>query len=187
MRNIQRLIVLLIPICGLALTSGCASITGQNSQPVSVQTISDLGEVEGASCELENSKGKWFVKTPGSTVVNKASDDLNVICRKPGFDIGRSSLTSKANAGMWGNVILGGGIGAVIDHNSGAAYNYPPLVSVKMNEAKVGSDSTNQNPTLLSPGGPIEFEGNVALDKCKQLGFKLGTNEFGACVLRLSK
>jgi hypothetical protein len=30
---------------------------------------------------------------------------------------------SRANAGMAGNIIFGGGIGAIIDHNKGTAYS----------------------------------------------------------------
>jgi len=26
---------------------------------------------------------------------------------------------------MFGNIILGGGIGAIVDHSNGSAYNYP--------------------------------------------------------------
>jgi hypothetical protein len=38
---------------------------------------------------------------------------------------------------MFGNIIFGGGIGAVIDHNNGSAYNYPPVLKLIM-----GQDST---------------------------------------------
>ncbi|MEY5028041.1 MAG: hypothetical protein RLZ63_356 [Pseudomonadota bacterium] len=38
---------------------------------------------------------------------------------------------------MFGNIILGGGIGAIIDHNNGSAYEYPSLIKIfmgKMNQ-----------------------------------------------------
>jgi len=31
---------------------------------------------------------------------------------------------------MFGNIIFGGGIGAIIDHSSGKAYNYPEWMQV---------------------------------------------------------
>mgnify|MGYP001331201146 CR=1 FL=1 len=37
---------------------------------------------------------------------------------------------SRASAGMFGNLVFGGGIGAIIDHNRGTAYNYPEWVQV---------------------------------------------------------
>jgi hypothetical protein len=39
---------------------------------------------------------------------------------------------SRANAGLAGNIIFGGGIGAIIDHNKGTAYTYPQWVRVVM-------------------------------------------------------
>jgi hypothetical protein len=33
---------------------------------------------------------------------------------------------------MFGNIIFGGGIGALVDHNSGAAYEYPSLIQILM-------------------------------------------------------
>ena len=33
---------------------------------------------------------------------------------------------------MFGNIIFGGGIGAIIDHSKGTGYNYPDAVPVKM-------------------------------------------------------
>jgi hypothetical protein len=33
---------------------------------------------------------------------------------------------------MWGNIIIGGGIGAIVDHNNGSAYDYPDVVRIPM-------------------------------------------------------
>lgn len=33
---------------------------------------------------------------------------------------------------MYGNIIFGGGVGALIDHNKGTAYNYPNNLPVVM-------------------------------------------------------
>ncbi len=38
---------------------------------------------------------------------------------------------------MFGNIVFGGGIGAIIDHNKGTGYDYPDLLPVKMGEAVV--------------------------------------------------
>ena len=117
----------------VALSSGCASITGTNSQSVSVQTREQSGkEVIAASCELTNNKGKWFVTTPGSLTIQRSNDDMQVLCNKPGSEPGRASVVSATKGSMFGNIIFGGGIGAVIDHNTGAAYEYPNFVQVVM-------------------------------------------------------
>jgi hypothetical protein len=36
---------------------------------------------------------------------------------------------------MFGNIIFGGGIGAIIDHNKGTGYDYPDVMPVQMGKA----------------------------------------------------
>ena len=63
----------LLVVFALALpfiATGCASVTGSPNQSVSVQTREQAGvQVVGASCELTNDEGKWFVTTPGSVSI----------------------------------------------------------------------------------------------------------------------
>lgn len=121
-------------ICLLcALTSGCASITGTTNQSVSVQTIDAAGnELTGGDCELNNNKGKWFITSPGSTTISRSNDNLLVTCKKDKFEPGSASVVSATKGSMFGNILFGGGIGAIIDHNSGAAYEYPAFFQIQM-------------------------------------------------------
>ncbi len=121
----------------LALTVGCASITGTTIQSVSVQTVdSNVKEVVGGACELTNNKGKWFVTSPGSATITRSNDNLLVLCKKDNMEPGRASVVSATKGSMFGNIILGGGIGAIIDHNNGAAYEYPAFFQVQMGSSK---------------------------------------------------
>lgn len=116
-----------------ALTSGCASITGSSNQSVSVQTHQQGGkELAGAACELTNNKGKWFVTSPGSVMIHRSNDDMQVVCTKNGVEPGRAAVVSETKGSMFGNIIFGGGIGAIVDHNNGAAYEYPALIQILM-------------------------------------------------------
>lgn len=126
-----RTAVLLFVI--LVINSGCASITGTTNQSVSVQTREVSGkELAGAACELTNNKGKWFVNSPGSVTITRSNDDLQVLCNKEGFEPGRAAVVSATKGQMFGNIIFGGGIGAIVDHNTGAAYEYPSFFQVVM-------------------------------------------------------
>ena len=121
------------------LSTGCSTITGSGTtQPVSVQTFAADGQdVDGARCEMTNDEGSWFVVTPGSTVVRRSNKDLQVICKKTGIDVGTANVVSRTKGNMFGNIILGGGVGAIIDHNNGSAYEYPSLIKIfmgKMNQ-----------------------------------------------------
>ena len=44
---------------------------------------------------------------------------------------------SRAAGSMFGNIIFGGGIGAIIDHSKGTGYDYPDQLPVKMGESVV--------------------------------------------------
>lgn len=113
--------------CAAALlASGCASITGDTVQSIRVETqLPDGSEVRDADCELTNKYGAVRVKTPGSVMVRRSSTDLYVTCRKEPNLEAKGTATSRVNAGMYGNIIFGGAVGAVIDHTKGTAYTYP--------------------------------------------------------------
>ena len=124
--------MLLKSICvGMSLLAmtGCASVTGSKLQPVSVQTIQENQEVSGVGCTLTNDAGKWYVTTPGSVTIQKSTGDLSVECKKDGV-AGRETVVSKSNGAVWGNILLGGGIGYVIDRNTGAGFDYPTSITV---------------------------------------------------------
>lgn len=125
--------------CSLLIV-GCASVTGSPNQNVSIQTREVSGkEVKGASCELTNNKGKWFLTTPGSVGIHRSNDDLQVTCTRDDFEPGRLAVVSDTKGSMWGNIILGGGIGAIVDHNNGTAYEYPSFIQVVMGAfSKIG-------------------------------------------------
>lgn len=143
----KSLFLTVVVIAGL--TSGCASITGTSNQSVSVQTREQsAGEVSGAACELTNNKGKWFVTTPGSVMIHRSNDDMQVVCNKSGFEPGRAAVVSDTKGSMFGNIIFGGGIGAIVDHNNGTAYEYPALIQVIMGAfTKIEPPKTPDQPT----------------------------------------
>ena len=120
----------LLAIASLLTVTGCASIAGEKMQPVSVQTVQDNKEVAGVGCTLMNDAGKWFVTTPGSVTIHKSTGDLAVDCNKDGNTAGHETIVSKSNGAVWGNIIAGGGIGYIIDRNTGAGFDYPNSITV---------------------------------------------------------
>ena len=113
--------------------TGCASIMNDTTTPVRFETFSATGaEIKDAECRLENDYGQQNVKTPATVNVRRSSKDLQVTCVKAGETDGRGVAISRANGGMAGNILFGGGIGAIIDHNKGTAYTYPQWIQVVM-------------------------------------------------------
>jgi hypothetical protein len=156
-----RLIFLIIFI---SLLSACASVTGTPNQSVSVQARGSNGkEVKEAACDLINKRGTWFITTPGTVQIHRSNDDLQVTCRKDGFDNGRASVVSDTKGSMFGNILLGGGIGAVVDHNNGSAYEYPSFIQVIM-----GTDTVIGTPRDNTPANPNPMGGGPASTPTKQ-------------------
>lgn len=118
---------------GLSMLGGCASITGSQNQPLSVATRDLNGvEVKRAECTLNNNKGQWYVSTPGTVMVVRSSDDLLVMCEKENYETGYVTAISSVKGMMFGNILFGGVVGAIVDHAQGSGYEYPGLIPVVM-------------------------------------------------------
>ena len=117
------------------LFTGCASIVSGQNQSVSVTTKNNSGaDVAGAKCTLANDKGTWFATTPGSVMVRRSYNDLSVNCALEGLEPGILMVKSSTKGMAFGNILFGGIIGAGVDMSTGAAYDYPELISVTMGQ-----------------------------------------------------
>lgn len=113
---------------------GCASIVSGATQSLSVEAKAPDGtQVTSASCKLTNDKGTWFVATPGSVSVHRSYTDLVSLCTKEGFQPTNTVTPSSTKGMAFGNILFGGIIGGGVDVATGAAYDYPSLISVLMN------------------------------------------------------
>lgn len=127
--------------------AGCATITSSEMQPLTLNTRTADGKaVDKANCTLKNDKGAWQLVSPGTIAVRRSAEDLMVECRKGGVADGFLRAISRAAAGMFGNIIFGGGIGAIIDHNKGTGYDYPNDLPVKMGESVTVDRRQDQQP-----------------------------------------
>lgn len=136
----------LFVLFGLALGSGCASVTSSKNQPISVDARCGGKSVVGASCELTNSKGKWYANTPGSVTIRKAYGDLVVLCKKDGLTAAGGTFESSATGGVWGNVIAGGIIGYAVDASSGAGFDYPTSMTVQFEPPCTPQSAADEEP-----------------------------------------
>lgn len=128
--------------------SGCSTITQSEGQSLAL-SASHQGQPIEADCRLKNDKGAWDAKAPSLVTVRKSGEDLEVTCKKAGLPDGILKAISRAAGSMWGNIIFGGGVGAVIDHSKGTGYDYPDQLPVKMGEIvivdKKASGATAKN------------------------------------------
>jgi len=132
MKNKTSTVVLIAAISSV----GCSTITQSEMQTLSLTATFEDKPVE-SECRLSNDKGSWDSKAPANIAVRKSNEDLEVTCKKEGMPDGILKAVSRAAGSMFGNIIFGGGIGAIIDHNKGTGYDYPNQLPVKMGDSVI--------------------------------------------------
>jgi hypothetical protein len=148
----------LAALFALSLLSGCATITKDANQSVQIETYSKENQpVAGVNCVVRNDRGEWKTAAPGAVSVHRSNQNLLVNCEKDGESPGTGTVISRVNGGMFGNIVFGGGIGAIIDHNKGTAYTYPSWLRIVMGESLVfdrKDEKENQPLTGIAPVAP---------------------------------
>lgn len=113
----------------LFLLSGCSTVTKGTHQTVSIMTPG----AHGAECHLTSRAiGNQVMTAPGNIAVPKSRKDIQVVCRKECFEDGVGTIQSTVAAMTAGNLLLGGGVGLVVDAASGAMNKYQPNLTIPM-------------------------------------------------------
>ena len=123
----------ILALSGMLALTGCASVLSEKTQPVSVTTVVDNREVAGLGCTLSNDTGSWSLTSPASVIVHKSTGDLAIDCKQDAY-FGSATAVSKANGAVWGNILLGGGIGYIVDRSTGAGFDYPQNIVVTVRQ-----------------------------------------------------
>lgn len=108
------------------LIPGCASVSSSTQQKVSIQAIKNNNQINGAICNLKNTQGEWETITPNDVSIRKSGDPLFVHCTdNENIYSGQDTFESTVSQSMWGNVLLGGVPGVVVDGLSSSGFEYP--------------------------------------------------------------
>lgn len=146
------------------LATGCSSITGSDMQSLSLTAVGTDGKpIDKAECVLDNDKGHWTATTPGFVMVRRSAEDLTVTCKKPEMSDGVLKAVSRAAGSMFGNIIFGGGVGALIDHSNGKGYNYPDLLPVQMGMSVIVDRRVQDAQTQAQSGNTPTPPGQTAM------------------------
>ncbi|KQQ80221.1 hypothetical protein ASF73_02060 [Xanthomonas sp. Leaf131] len=70
------------------------------------------------------------MKSGQTAQVHRSSRDLDITCVLPGQRDASGRSISRANIGIWGNILIGGAIGAIVDHSKGTGYTYPSWIQL---------------------------------------------------------
>lgn len=121
----------------LCLATGCASVTHGAQQSVRIDTHTAAGEaVKDADCRLSNDKSETSVRSGQTVEVRRSAGNLTIQCQHDGQPPASGQVISRVNAGMVGNVMIGGLIGVAIDSSTGAGFNYPSWVRLVFGEVR---------------------------------------------------
>jgi hypothetical protein len=156
----NKLCLISIALATLIMT-GCATITKDANQAIQIETYSKSNElVTDATCTAKNERGEWTTKSTGVVNVHRSGENLIVKCDKEGQGTGNGTVISRANGGMFGNILFGGGIGAIIDHNKGTAYSYPDWIRIVLGDNLVFDRKHNKDNEVMigQPSSTNELE-----------------------------
>ena len=125
---------------------GCATITSSELQSLTLSTTTTDGKaIDKVRCTLKNDKGAWELVSPGTVAVQRSAEDLMVACKKEGVADGFLIATSRFG-NILVNLLIGHGVGTIIDHYTGRAYDYPNELPVQMGKT-VTVDKRHEQPT----------------------------------------
>lgn len=100
--------------------------------------------------------------------MRRSAGDLNIDCVLTGQLPAKARVVSRANAGLAGNILFGGAIGAVVDAGNGSAFTYPTWLQLVFGEERFFDRRENRGDglstgTLVSKTtGEVERTGTAA-------------------------
>ena len=144
---------------------GCATVLNGTSTEYSTTT-----SPEGATVKFN---GGQTCTTPCSLEFKRKGDlraDITLAGHKPTYVL----IQSKLGGSTFGNIVLGGGVGAIVDGSNGASNRlYPrPLI------VRLAPEGSNEEAVLLSKDGKVvqtvkQHNDAVRVDVAKTIGPKL--------------
>ena len=107
-------------LLGLLLLA-CSSIVNESHLPINLS----FSDNSGGHCQLENKREKYKTDIPASILVRRSDDPLVYDCTTTDGRTAEGKINSKVGQTMAGNIIFGGGVGAIIDANNDMHREYP--------------------------------------------------------------
>lgn len=146
-------VLMLLPLA--VATAACATVTRGTTEAFVVETVP-------SGAKVTTTLGLGCNATPCAIPKVKREAEFVVTIEKEGYKTSTHNITHQMSggggAGMAGNVILGGGIGALIDANNGATQELVPnplKVTLEPVEETDGSRSQVEAAVKKANEGPI--------------------------------
>jgi len=117
---------LLIALLLIQIT-GCASVLNDNQQTITVHAVCRNTALP-AVCWAENNRGNWTFMGSQPVVIATDYSDLQISCKSPFFEATVATVSAMPNASMFGNILLGGVVGAAMDVANASGLRYPESI-----------------------------------------------------------
>ena len=101
--------------------SACSTLTKDSHVPMNLS----FSDNSAGNCGLRNKRESYSVKIPGTESIRRSDDPLRYDCKTKDGRKATGAINSKIGNSMAGNIILGGGVGAIIDANDDMHREYP--------------------------------------------------------------
>lgn len=125
----KALLMSIFTIC----VAGCATITEDSEQSITILTVcAGSSKTVKAECIVSNDNNRKLITTPGTVVIARSNENLDINCKRKGELGGKASIKSLSNIHLFENIVFGGVIGVAIDAGTGAGFDYPKLVTLLM-------------------------------------------------------
>jgi hypothetical protein len=154
-RHLPALAIFVIAL----LSGGCASLVGPSDQDILVETLSAQGaRMAGAKCLIETKKSAVSFLSGATVNIPRSPAPAKIKCIDSSGHVASGILISRANIGLAGNAVFGGMIGLVVDNASGAGFDYPPQVSLRVGQTRE-FDRISSLTGVAAPGRLISDDG----------------------------
>jgi hypothetical protein len=134
----------LVMMCMAGLTA-CATLVTDDHQSIAVRS-----DPLGAICQVQQGGDlvATISQTPGTAFISKSRHDLAINCTLPGYYPGAAVLESSFQDMTYGNLIIGGLIGVLVDTSSGAIKQYPRSVIVLLDRKPAPGEAQDETDKL---------------------------------------
>lgn len=131
----SRFVCLAAVLASALLVSGCATVTGEPTQRVSIVAIDAQQQpIPGMRCRVINGSAEYFGDSPMRDVpVRRSASDLEIECRR-GTQVARGTAVSRGGLSILQGVLPGGTAMIALDHITGYRYSYPNEIRLRVGE-----------------------------------------------------
>lgn len=121
--------LLIISLFLVLILTSCATIFSGTQQNVKFSSNPSVATVFIDNIEVG--------KTPFEIKLNR-NKEHNIMLKLEGYQTYQTSITKKINGWFWGNILIGGLIGVIVDTSTGAMYKLTPKeINAEMNNGIV--------------------------------------------------